>query len=904
MLRSKRIISFICAFAIAICSVSCSLVASASIFEEGGVLDEVKDFFLGDMHNFWNTHDIEVEFGPVRYASSVPQKYYTTPTESVQDKYGNVTNYYRGGDTTTTKIIDSYNQTFNTIHNTTNTTSNYTANVKLSDFLNTYTTNNNNYTYNTDYKSWYYDNTQNTYTYDASQTYYCTDNSRYYLSIDNSTDEYYLVDIQYSPTFVVVNYDYYNVNVDNSVTVGDITINANQIGDVTNVYYFELTDGRNSYSLTADEVAGLDLGYDVANYELVTDDPDTLSLQHFDGDYTDSSAYGRTFYSENRSTSYVDTGSFNKGVYLPSGSAAGVTIPGLSSYSNLSFDFRIRYSDISSFGVYLGNTNLFQEIPTLRSWVGKDVYSDNGTAFTGTYDGGTSSSRVYLADAEAASSRKGKYYTYDQFILLLHEYATLNPLSNTISSAMAIPTSFDSSGYVEDDSSAKRYGWVDTGKAPSLYSSKAYADYYVSNWSYSWNEDPLKPDVVLSYVTGTIRHYTNKEYRWSPSQYVLANFSYNTYANQWVSMRITISGGKLYYFVNGDLVGSGSFTMPSADKFYIKSAGAVYLDELRVTTGSLSSTSVYTPSSEPYDTNKVLALPSNLTSGTIYVRHSTPVSAWRIGGVRPSNPSTGFLYIPLYDDYTGGQAQFYDGSNWVNVDAVVSDGASISSVVGYTFTPIGTSPDVDTDADPSRPVRPGEDVDPDTCTHDWEETSRTDATCTLAGSVVYTCSICGSSKTESLAKLSHTWEVKQSVQTSYDESGNVVTEGFTIYRCSVCGEEYKDTDGSGPPTAGSSDDTDDDDNWFTSLVKKLGDFLGTTLGGLITLIGTVIESLLDSLITLVTSAFEKLTELVGLFGSFGESVGSLWSWLPSEIVTALVAGVVVLIFAAVIKIFL
>ena len=870
-------------------------------YDEGGVLGQVIAMLGGStaFDAIWGTDHSG------NYTSTVPQKYYTTPTESVQDKYGNVTNYYRGGDTTTTKIIDSYNQTFNTIHNTTNnTTSNsYTANVKLSDFLNTYTTNNNNYTYNTDYKSWYYDNTQNTYTYDASQTYYCTDNSRYYVSIDNSTDEYYLIDVQYSPTFVVVNYDYYNVNVDNSVTVGDITVNANEIGDVTNVYYFELTDGRNSYSLTTDEVAGLDLGYDVANYELVTDDPDTLSLQHFDGDYTDSSAYGRTFYSENRSTNYVDTGSFNQGVYLPSGSAAGVTIPNLSSYSNLSFDFRVRYSDIANLGIYLGNTNLFQEVPSLRTWTGRDVYSDNGTSFKGTFDGGTSISNVYVLDYSTAKAMKGKYFTYAQFLTSLHSKSTLNPLSTTISSSMEVPTAFDSSGYVDEDGSTKQYGWVDTSNTPTLYSNNAYADYYVTSSSNAFSEDPLTGDFYY-YVKGTIRHYTDKEYRWSPAQYVLANFSYDTYANQWVSMRITISGGKLYYFVNGDLVGSGSFTMPSADKFYIKSAGTVYLDELRVTTGSLSSTSVYTPSSEPYDTNKVLALPSNLTSDTIYVRHSTPVNAWRIGGVRPSNPTTGFLYIPLYDDYTGGQAQFYDGSNWVNVDAVVSDGTSISSVVGYTFTPIGASSDVDSDANPSRPVRPGEDVDPDTCTHDWEETSRTDATCTLAGSVVYTCSICGSSKTESLAKLNHTWEVKQSVQTFYDESGNVVTEGFTIYRCAACGEEYKDTDGSGPPMVDSSDSSDDDGNWFTNLMGKLGDFLGTTVGGLITLIGTVIDKLLDSLITLVSSAFEKLTELVGLFGSFGDAVGFLWSWLPPEIVTVLVAGVTVLIFAAVIKIFL
>ena len=166
--------------------------------------------------------------------------------------------------------------------------------------------------------------------------------------------------MQYSPTFVTVNYTYNN------------TVNNNQkVGDVTNVYYYELKDGRNSSSLTAAEVAGLDLGYDVVNYELVTDDPNTLSLQHFDGNYDDSSSYGRTFYSQNRSTVYVDSGDFGKAVLLPTGASAGVTIPNLSGNSSLSFDFRVRYADVSHLGVYFGDTNLFQEVVTSRtcSWL-------------------------------------------------------------------------------------------------------------------------------------------------------------------------------------------------------------------------------------------------------------------------------------------------------------------------------------------------------------------------------------------------------------------------------------------------------------------------------------------------------------------------------------------------------
>ena len=440
-----------------------------------------------------------------------------------------------------------------------------------------------------------------------------------------------------------------------------------------------------------------------------------------------------------------------------------------------------------------------------------------------------------------------------------------------------------------------------SNSAPVLYSSDSYFGAVI---------DTVDPDYFGKVkITFTVKKRTEYEYRWSPSQYVTADFNYDTYKAQWVPMRIVVSGGQLYYFVNGDLVGSGSFTMPDADEFYIKSSGTLYLDELRVTTGDMVSTGSYNPSSEPYDTNMVLALPDDLTANTIYVKHSTPVTSYRIGGVRPSNPTTGFFYIPLHDDYTGGQPQLYDGSNWVDVEAMVYDGSKTSSALGYVFNPVGASPDVDEDLEPGRPTQPGEDVDPETCTHDWvedEDTPSVDPTCVMAGSVTMICTKCGSTKTETIPKLSHAWEVKTTVQTSYDEEGNIVTEGYTIYKCTLCGEEYKDTEGTGPPSSGSSDDDEDDEggNLFTSLMKKLGEFLGTTIGGLLELVGTVIEKVLDSLITLVTNTIAKLTEVVNLFGSFGDAVSVLWTWLPPVIVTVLVAGVTVVIFAAVIKLFL
>lgn len=165
-----RVAALLLCFLVAASAIAQPFVAHASDFTDL-IAASAKDWlagWTGQNTGTWNPVDPLMGFFTVDSSGknlpatvNKPQNYYTTPTSSVVDNSGNVTNYYRGGDTTNTKIIDSYNKTFNTIHNTTNTTNNYQANVKLSDFLNTYTTNNvtNKYTYSADFKSWYYDNT-------------------------------------------------------------------------------------------------------------------------------------------------------------------------------------------------------------------------------------------------------------------------------------------------------------------------------------------------------------------------------------------------------------------------------------------------------------------------------------------------------------------------------------------------------------------------------------------------------------------------------------------------------------------------------------------------------------------------------------------------------------------------
>lgn len=156
MKRAQRVLSLAICFVVLLSSAVVPVAHATGNNFWDLVVDSANDWlkgWSGQNTGVWNPVDPMAGM----FTVNQPKKYYTTPTSSTQDKYGNVTNYYRGGDTTNTNIIDSYNKTFNTIHNTTNntTTNNYKANVKLENFLNQYTTNNNNYTYSADFKSWY-----------------------------------------------------------------------------------------------------------------------------------------------------------------------------------------------------------------------------------------------------------------------------------------------------------------------------------------------------------------------------------------------------------------------------------------------------------------------------------------------------------------------------------------------------------------------------------------------------------------------------------------------------------------------------------------------------------------------------------------------------------------------------
>lgn len=163
------------------------------------------------------------------------------------------------------------------------------------------------------------------------------------------------------------------------------------------------------------------------------------------------------------------------------------------------------------------------------------------------------------------------------------------------------------------------------------------------------------------------------------------------------------------------------------------------------------------------------------------------------------------------------------------------------------------------------------------CPHVWTETSRTEPGCTSPGKVVYTCSRCGQTKSETLKALGHDWQVERTVQTLYDENGNVTQQGYTIYQCSVCGEQYKDADSTGPP-----DNTLNDGGlieWLNGLIKHLSDNL-------------------SGAVDLILSFFQEIPKL---FGGFLDFLSAMFPYLPDDIIFLLTFGIAALVFVGVIK---
>lgn len=148
------------------------------------------------------------------------------------------------------------------------------------------------------------------------------------LHIDNLTFDFdnreYTVnayDYTYNTENNFYTYNYYTYNITYNYNYTYITYIGSTAEYVPEDYtlFYELPDGRTSGDLTAEEIAGLSLDFDVVNYARAYTDTNTRSLHHFDGNTENDSYFSESAtlkWNSGASITYLEHTNFGGCLYL------------------------------------------------------------------------------------------------------------------------------------------------------------------------------------------------------------------------------------------------------------------------------------------------------------------------------------------------------------------------------------------------------------------------------------------------------------------------------------------------------------------------------------------------------------------------------------------------------------
>ena len=205
--------------------------------------------------------------------------------------------------------------------------------------------------------------------------------------------------------------------------------------------------------------------------------------------------------------------------------------------------------------------------------------------------------------------------------------------------------------------------------------------------------------------------------------------------------------------------------------------------------------------------------------------------------------------------------------------------------------------------------------------HAYTYTEMKAPTCTQYGSGVYSCAVCGGQYTERVEPLGHDWLSTEVVDTSYalpdgtscpdcdgldfscslnalesvysctcNSCGSTwtvnadVTEGYTLYTCSRCGETKIESTG----------------DLGEGLFKSIGNFIADGIKWCT----EKLKELLEKLTTIIDTFNEYLAVVGNQASSYPSFLGAVINIFPEDLMAIIWFGVIVFIVLAVIKIWL
>lgn len=700
-------------------------------------------------------------------------------------------------------------------------------------------------------------NTTNNTFYDMSRDYTYTYNTAYY----NQTYNSYYIPVTYNN----VDYNYF---VTYTPTYTNITYIVDGCGDpsqaVSNNYYFQLPDGRNSYNLTADDVFGIPLAGEVINYDAIPENDNCVALYHFDGNITDASGKSNTaVFDDGTVPQYISSNGFGKHLMLSNCGAFRVILPeALEAPYTVEFKFNYgQYVDFLITERMLRNTVDYSSNLMFRILSGV------------THHGSTSE---YRDKSVLLQVLKG-YSFYDSVY------------------------SFLLWGEDADGSFPQRFGsiyWTNT-KELSDYGSTYYGNGKggsggpFNNGYLVLSESLIDGDIdavvrtlkmndgYAFWKNGTAKHYFNYSQASSNSSNPIP-------LGQWVNMAIVNDGSAVKYYMNGV-----QFTPPSnwqastgnLKKMYFYGAPGFaysYYDELRISKGALYREN-YTPASAPFDIPMALTLPSEKTEGAIAVKSAVAVNNVRLGGVRPSYPAQGDVYVSLDADKKVTSCQQYQSGTWTECQGSVCKDNNWVELTGYSFAGQVVNEDdfaevIDKKEDPAAGTDANPEAEATSFTVHYYKEGTTDK---VRRDTVYQNLAVGAAFTASAPTVKGYKALAASAEIT------VTADGEHIF--------YYSVDESTDP--GGSDDDPSKPGFFDGLLSSVKSLVNVICG----FVGGVVQSLLSGITGIISTLIDAFKAVLSLGGHFGDFLAAALGFVPREIIDLLIAGIAVSIALAIVK---
>lgn len=316
-------------------------------------------------------------------------------------------------------------------------------------------------------------------------------------------------------------------------------------------------------------------------------------------------------------------------------------------------------------------------------------------------------------------------------------------------------------------------------------------------------------------------------------------------------------------------------------------AGLTYscYDELRISKGALYS-GEYTPHVGPFDVPTVLVTPdiSAVPDGTVAVKSAVSVANFRVGGVRPSYPVEGSVYISLDADKKVTSCQQYQSGTWTECQGSVCKDGNWVELTGYSFAGQVVNEDdfaevIDKKDDPAIGSNSNPDAEVTSFTVHYYKDGTTDK---LRRDTVYQNVAVGSSFTFSPPAIKNYKPLVSSAEITISADG----EHIFYYAADA---------GSGGSSGGESDPSKP--GFFDGLLSGVKSLVNVVCGFL----GGVVQSVLSGITGIISTLIEAFKAVLSLGGHFGDFLAAALGFVPREIIDLLIAGIAVSIALAIVK---